>query len=988
MSFVHHKKHHTGMSLCMELTMKKMLSIILLVLLLLLSVPLKAADSSIEWTSDELLFITNHPEVKLGVDPKFVPFEFIDIDEKYKGVASDYIAILEQKTGIDFVVTPNLTWTEAYDLAKAGEIDVLPAISKTIEREEFFLFSESYYQFKRVIVTRNTETSIGGIDDLEGLTVAVQKNSSHHSYLLSFPTINLVLYDTVEEALTAVANGTERAFVGNLATTNYLIQELALTNLKFVAFEAEKNSGLYFAVRKDWPELVSIINKVLQTITQEEKMAIYNRWINLDTGTDLGPIIRLIAIISSIVAMILGISFYWIMRLQKEIKKRLIIEEDLIKAKRVADEANEFKSSFMARMSHEIRTPLNAITGMSYLLKKSDVTLTQRMYADRITQASNNMLSIINDILDFSKIEAGKVDIENVTFNLDASIQNVVNIVSYKIEEQEIGFTLSKDPEIPTWIIGDSKRLEQILLNLLNNAAKFTNHGEISFDIRLIAHENNRYHLSFSIKDTGIGMTEEQINKLFTPFVQGDSSINRRFGGSGLGLSIVKNLVDLMEGQIQVFSTPNQGTTFIVTLTFEVDIAKEEERKNSLSNQQFAHMRTLVLEKSGANMNLIDSYLGVLGMHCELTSSEARAYSMIEAANVTFTQPFDLLIIDYQTPLGGGFEFIDKLKANRRLTKFPKVIMLLPMMKEELFDKLKDHGIDAGLEKPIIPSILLNAIVDIFQLKAITSSELDESSTTVLPKLTRKAKVLLVEDNKTNQIIASSLLKQVEIDCIIADDGAAAVKMFEEHQGEIDLILMDLHMPIMNGYEASTAIRQQSKTVPIVAMTADVIMGVKEKCEACGMHYYISKPFDPDRFLSTIIDIIQEHEKLPINNLLNLEKGMRNLGNNQALYYEVLRTFYEENQNYLNDLKGLMDQKAYQEASKLVHKIKGSCGSIGAERLYQQTVLFQKILSELKEEEIQNTYPIFVEMFTQLLQEINANVQKGKEADSLKEKNV
>ncbi len=526
--------------------MKKIIGFLLLILSIFISASVNAADTSITWTEEELAFMEANPEIHLGVDPAFVPFEFIDVDDEYKGVASDYIKIIEEKTGLDFVVTPDLTWVEAYDLAKNKNLDVLPAISKTVEREQYFLFSTLYYHFKRVIVTRNTETGIGGLDDLDGTTVAVQKNSSHHSYLLSFPEINLSLYDTVEEALTAVANGSEVSFVGNLATTNYLVNELALTNLKFIAFEAEEESGLYFAVRNDWPELVSIINKVLQTITQEQKMAIHDRWITIDTQTDYGPIIRTVAVISSIALAILGISFFWIIRLRNEIKKRIQMEQDLILAKRDAEEANEFKSSFMARMSHEIRTPLNAITGMSYLIKKSDVTLTQRMYADRITQASNNMLSIINDILDFSKIEAGKVEIEITTFNLDLLIQNVVSIASYKIEEQGIGFTLSKDPQIPVWLMGDSKRIEQILLNLLNNAAKFTSQGEISLDIRLIAKEDGRYHISFSVKDTGIGMSEEQINKLFHPFVQGDSTINRRFGGSGLGLSIVKNLVELM----------------------------------------------------------------------------------------------------------------------------------------------------------------------------------------------------------------------------------------------------------------------------------------------------------------------------------------------------------------------------------------------------------------------------------------------------------
>lgn len=948
--------------------MKKIISFLLLILSIFISASVNAADTPITWTEEELAFMEENPEIHLGVDPAFVPFEFIDVDKEYKGVASDYIKIIEEKTGLDFVVTPDLTWVEAYDLARNKELDVLPAVSKTVEREQYFLFSTLYYQFKRVIVTRNTETSIGGLEDLDGTTVAVQKNSSHHSYLLSFPEINLSLYDTVEEALTAVANGSEVSFVGNLATTNFLINELALTNLKFIAFKAEEESGLYFAVRNDWPELISIINKVLQTITQEQKMAIHNRWITIDTQTDYGPLIRIIAIISSIILAILGVSFFWIVRLRNEIKKRIQIEQDLILAKRDAEEANEFKSSFMARMSHEIRTPLNAITGMSYLLKKSDVTLTQRMYADRITQASNNMLSIINDILDFSKIEAGKVEIETTTFNLDLLIQNVVSITSYKIEEQGIGFTLSKDPQIPDWLVGDAKRIEQILLNLLNNAAKFTNQGEISLDIRLIAKEDGRYHISFSVKDTGIGMNEEQINKLFHPFVQGDSTINRRFGGSGLGLSIVKNLVELMGGTIQVFSTPNQGSTFIVSLTLAIDALKEEEMKKALNTHQFAHMNTLVLEKSGTNMNLIDSYLNAFGMHCELTSSEMRAIAMLEGSSTVFAKPFDLLIVDYNTPSEGGFHFVEQLRSNNKISKMPKIIMLLPLMKEDLFDQLKSHAIDAGIEKPVIPSILLNTIVDIFHLKAITSVRMETKKET--PQWAKSIKVLLAEDNKTNQLIASSLLKQANIETFIADDGQIAVDLFQEHENEIDLILMDLHMPVMNGYEASTIIRQQSEKIPIVAMTADVILGVKEKCEACGMHYYISKPFDPERFIATIVEIIQNNLTSESQPVLNLDKGIKNLGGNRTLYCEVLQIYLQENQETLMLMQNHLLQQDYEKAKQLIHKIKGSSGSIGADLLYQHCVLFQKVLGEGDAKVIEAHHSTFIQLFTQLFHDI------------------
>jgi two-component system sensor histidine kinase/response regulator len=517
----------------------------------LIATPCFADGSSISWTKDELAFINEHPVIRLGVDPGFVPFEFIDEDGEYKGIAADYLSLISEKTGLQFEVVKGLTWPETYETALAGNIDALPAIGKTEEREKLFLFSQPYYYYKRVIVTRDIDTEISGIDDLEGFTVAVQRNSSHHSYLLSYPHINLSLYDSVEAALTAVATGTEKAFIGNLATTNYLIRSTGLTNLRFVSFEAEKQHALYFAVRKDLPELVSIFNKALDAITESEKLAINNKWIELDTQIDYGPILRILSIVGAFIAVVFSVSFFWIARLKKEIRRRKQIQLDLEKAKREADKANEIKSSFMARMSHEIRTPLNTITGMAYLLKKTEITLTQSMYIDRITQAAYNMLSIINDILDFSKIEAGKVELEVTSFSMDQIIQDVVNIVSYKIEEQGIGFRLSKDPLVPNWFFGDSKRIQQVLLNVLNNAVKFTTAGEVSLDVRLMAKENDKYHISFIIKDTGIGMSEEQVNKLFTPFEQGDSSINRRFGGSGLGLSIVKNLVDMMGGRNQ-----------------------------------------------------------------------------------------------------------------------------------------------------------------------------------------------------------------------------------------------------------------------------------------------------------------------------------------------------------------------------------------------------------------------------------------------------
>jgi len=885
--------------------------IIAIVLLTTITGPCYGDESSISWTEDELNFMEKDSVIRLGIDPNFVPFEFIDEDSEYRGIAADYLALINEKTGLQFEIVKGLSWPEAYDMALAGHIDALPAIGKTEEREKHFLFSEPYYYYKRVIVTRDTDTDISSIEDLKGFAVAVQRNSSHHSYLLSYPGINLSLYDSVEAALTAVATGEEKAFIGNLATTNYLIRSTGLTNLRFISFEAEKQQALYFAARKDWPELISIFNKTLDSISEAEKLAIHNKWVELETQMDYSRIYRVLYILGAVITIVLSVSFFWIVRLQKETRRRKEIQLDLEKAKLDAEKANEFKSSFLARMSHEIRTPLNAITGMAYLLKKTELSLTQSMYIDRITQASNNMLSIINDILDFSKIEAGKVRLELSSFSLDYVIQDIVNIVSYKINEKEIGFRLSKDPLLPNWFIGDSKRIQQVLLNVLNNAVKFTDEGEVSFDVRLIAKEDDRYHIAFTVKDTGIGMTKEQVKKLFSPFEQGDISINRRFGGSGLGLSIVKNLVDMMGGEIKVFSSPGEGTTFIIQLSLDVDKKKEEVYVKKLSAKHFKDLRTLVLEKSGANMNLIESYLSSYGMHCEITSSEASAQSMLEVADGKFAKPLDLFIIDYDTPAEGGFKFVEKIRNNRRIIKIPKLIMLLPMMREDLLDRLNDYGIDMGISKPIIPSILLNGILDIFNLKAVSGSQPRVEREVALTKLEDQHLVLLAEDNKTNQLIVKSLLEQVGIASIIANDGKEAVQLYKEHRDNIDLILMDLHMPVMNGYEASEKIRELSAKVPIVAMTADVILGVREKCEQSGIFHYISKPFDPDNFIQTIKSIILEKEAEVDEDteVIDRHLGIKNMGDNEELYHLVLKEFREENLDTLDRLETAVREK-------------------------------------------------------------------------------
>jgi len=953
--------------------------------------PSSADFAALGLTDAEAGFIREHPTIRVGVDPEFIPYEFFDSDGVYKGIAADYLDLISAETGLTFEVARGLTWSQAYEYAVEKKLDLLPCISQTEQRKRYFLFSDAYIQFQRVIFVNKDDDGVHGLEDLYGKTVAVQRNSSHHSYLSDYDQINLSLYENVEDALRAVSNGTEIAFIGNLATSNYLAKTNGITNLKYIPIETQESQSLYIAVRNDWPELVGIINKALAMIDEESKLEISNKWISVETSADYSRIIRIAGITGAVVLLVLLVSAFWIARLRKEIARRRKIQGDLENAKREADEANRVKTTFLARMSHEIRTPLNGIIGMAYLLKKTNLSLTQKMYAEKITQSSTTMLGIISDILDFSKIEAGKVELESVPFSLDQVIQNVVNIVSYKIEEQEIGFVLSKDPSIPNWFFGDAKRLEQILINLLNNAAKFTGSGEVTLDIRLLARENDRYHLSFTVKDTGIGMTDEQVKKLFTPFTQGDVSINRRFGGTGLGLSIVKNLVELMGGVIQVFSTPGEGSSFIVLLALPADREKEKESMKAVPSDYFKNLKTLVLEKTGSNMNLIQKYLESFGMNCELTTSQHSALSMLEAANGKFATPFDLLIVDYNTPAMDGYQYVDSIAKNPKIIRKPKILMLLPMMRDDLFDQLDEHGVDAGVGKPVMPSVLLNAILDIFHLRAVAESRTKENETSLFSE---SHCVLVAEDNKTNQIIAKSLLEQLGLEVLLAGNGKTAVELYGQNADKIELILMDLHMPVMNGYEAAAEIRKASQSVPIVAMTADVVMGVREQCERSGICGYISKPFDPDHFLKTVRDILTAGAVKPgpetepkaetkaepeapdagkaEPQILDAAAGRKSLGLGEELYGQILNEYLTENRNTAENMALAIKEARYADAAGIAHKIKSSSGSIGAKPLYDLAARFQKVLEAGNIRDIDVLSGEFTSMLGRLLDEIRA----------------
>lgn len=954
--------------------MKKILASF--ICLLFLSSTFLQVESStlVTLTPEESDFIAEHPVIKLGVDPNFIPYEFIDIDNTYNGIAKDYLDLISQKTGLKFEITKGLTWDEAYEKVILKELDGLPIIGKSSEREKYLLFSNSYYSFQRVLFINRSETNIDSINDLEGRVVAVQKNSSHHEYLKTIDNITISLYDTVEEALVALSNNKEIAFVGNLATTLYIAKNEGISQLEYMSIPNQTQQTLHFAVRNDYPVLIDIINKGLKAITTSEKIEIDNRWIGVVSKTDYTLLIQVVSILGLMAASIVLASGYWIIRLQKEIKHRKETELELQYAKEEADRANQVKSSFLARMSHEIRTPLNAISGMSYILKKSGLTMTQQNYLDKISFASKDVLEIINDILDFAKIESGNVELELVPFNLDEILEHIISIVSFKADEQGVDLQIDRDPKIPMYFYGDSKRLQQILLNLLNNSVKFTDKGSVTLKIEEIEKKDKIHSLKVSIIDTGIGMTEEQISNLFKPFMQADSSINRRFGGTGLGLSIVKSLLDLMNGKIEVTSVQNEGSIFNIYIELEEDEDRNIEQKRLASELYLGEIKTLILDKSLVHAKMIQDYLNAFNLSSEIYTDEKSAEEAIYKA-FSINKPYDLFILDYETPKDKGFEFCRKLKQRKWVDQTLKTILLFPFNLGEVINQIDQEGIQLGLNKPVIPSVLFNGIVDLFRNDVYQKIKPDQNKG--LGEMNYNFNILLFEDNKTNQFIAQSILEQSGYTVKIVENGLIGLEEFKQNPKIYDIILMDLHMPVMNGFEATIELRKLDKNIPIIAMSADAISGIDEQCREVGINNFITKPFDPATLALKVYEFIgKENPSITINHheeivlqkvILDESKGLVNVGGNKELYHRILGLFLDECKDVNNHIDIALQQEDYEHAKQIVHKLKGSSGTIGATPLYETAILYQKALSDRDLDLIQEYHPIFIEQVDELI---------------------
>jgi len=1037
-------------------------------------------------SSQEQKWLSEHEDIRLGIDASWPPFEFVDIDGNYAGVSSGYVGLISKRLGISIKPATDLAWPEVIERIKVGKLDVLSAVARTPEREAYLNFTKPYVTIPMVIVTHKNSPLISDLDDLKGKLVGVIPGYASTEILrTNHPQMNFVEMPDTATLVQALSDGTIEAVVEGLWSVSYEKQKLGLDDIK-IAAPTPYNYDLSMAVRKDWPELVPILDKALASIDKQEATSIKNAWLAIEVKFGLDMKTVLVWAIPTGGGAILIIFFIaaWNRKMGAEIKQRKVAEEDLADrtnllqavlgsitqgivafdkdlkliswndeffqireypkklaqtgtnfsefmkhdvernefgaadpeliiqdkvrqaqgfefhkferqrpdgtflevrggpipgggfvstytditdrknaeveltiAKLNAEAATKSKAEFLATMSHEIRTPMNGVVGMIDLLQQTKLESDQRQMTNTVRDSAYALLTIINDILDFSKIEAGKLELEEIPVSILDALSGVADTLAPTSRAKGISIKTFVDPEIPDAVLGDQVRIRQILFNIGGNAVKFTENGKVLIRAdKIPSKSEDAVTIRFRIIDDGIGIPKEAQAKLFQAFSQVDASTTRRFGGTGLGLTICQRLIELMKGTIEVESEEGEGSTFIVTVDFPV--ATEHDLKND--GHDLKGVNVLLAIKDEDTQRLWPRYLEKWGASVTTSDNIDQIQTMAVDAHKN-GNPFHVVCIDTGWEPSQQSGAIHSLQTVKELSDTSFVVAC------ESRDKADRPTIENLIYVDADPMRRSNFIHAVAVAGGRASSDsLRQDGNTILkikkaPTVEEAAKagqlVLLAEDNKTNQDVIKRQLNNLGYAVEISNDGVEALEHLQAKSYAI--LLTDCHMPNMDGFVLTESIRdseQDGKSrLPIVAITASVLKEEIDKCFASGMDDFLPKPLEMiklkdmlDKWMpSSDVEIVDEPSPGQAVEEVNVGQGddedtdlpvdssaLKSVfGDDEETFKEILTDFVDPSEAIIGEIEHSYSTRSAGGVAAAAHKLKSSARSVGANKL-------------------------------------------------------